>query len=156
MRRIWLVVAICTVVGVSGFAFAAPPIEEVPPPPQRAPALRAPVPLSRLSPEARAIEIARLRYQLYRRAYPLRLNQYDAEIELAIAELHALDRQIDEYESISRPYMSHPFLVTLESARMRRLATELRLKTLREEKLLAIHNYSIERRLLKAEIEAGY
>jgi hypothetical protein len=107
------------------------------------------------TPEERAAEIARLRYHLYRRVeYPLRLSQLDAEIELAEAEAASLDKQIAEYERLSRPRGSQPFLVTLESARLRRLAAEWRAKNLRKEKLLLIENFQIERRLRRLEMEA--
>jgi hypothetical protein len=134
---------------------AAPPMVEVIPTPAPAPPLRAWSTTRQLSPQERAAEIARLRYLRYRRIeYPLRMNQLDDEIQIAERELCALDRQIDEYERITQPY-SHPFLVTLESAKMRRLAIELRLKNLRQEKLLLTENFRSDRRLRRLEIEDG-
>jgi len=153
MRRRYSLTLFGIILGCSCSLLAAPPAaEEIP-----APVLtvRAYYPSRQLSPEARDAEIARLRYHLYRRVeYPQRLSQLDDEIRLAVAELYALDRQIWEYERITLRY-SNPFLVTLESARMRRLDTALRLKNLRQEKLLLVENYQSERRLRKLELGAG-
>ncbi len=107
-----------------------------------------------LSPEERAQEIARLRYLLYQRVeYPLRLRQLDSEIRIASAELKSLDRQIQEYESISRPVASHPFLFTLESAKMRRVAVQERLQFVQHEKRLVLQSFQIERRLRQLEAQ---
>ncbi len=70
---------------------------------------------------APALEWAKLNYHLYRRyQYPAARRQLDYAIQIAAAELQALDRHITEYQSISRPVASQPFLVTLDSALLRR------------------------------------
>jgi hypothetical protein len=103
-----------------------------------------------------AHEIARLRYHLYQRIdLPLVISQIDAEIELAEAELQALDRQIQEYQRISRPQGSQPFLVTVESARLRKLSVKLRLKNLRKEKALLLQNHHSLLRLQQLETIMG-
>jgi hypothetical protein len=143
--------ALCLLNATAGIA-QQPDAETLPAPPNTSSAPTQVV----MTQEELAAEIARLRYHLYRRVeYPLRLSQLDAAITLAHAEVESLDRQIDEFERISRPHTSHPFLVTLESARMRRLATELRLKQLRREKILVIQSFQTERQLRALEIAAG-
>lgn len=70
-----------------------------------------------------------------------------AAIERAEAEVQALDRQIAQYESISRPRFSHPFLLSLETVRLARLEAVQRLELLRTERQLFNENFHTLRRL---------
>ncbi|MBM4001072.1 MAG: hypothetical protein FJ297_16310 [Planctomycetes bacterium] len=142
--------AVLFVLGASSSAYADPPA----PPGPRPASVSPPTVMThaKLSPEAREAEIARLRQLLFQRVtYPLRLRQLDSEIRIAEAEIRSLDRRVREHESISRPVTSHPFLIELESNKMRRLAAVERLDSLKRERLLLVQNYQIERRLRELE-----
>jgi hypothetical protein len=110
-------------------------------------------PASQRTSEEERWEWARLQYHVYRRhEYPEMMRQLNAAIELAEAELAALDRQIAEYESISRPVTSRPYLVTLESARLRRMSVQQQLDALRRLRLARRHTFLFEQLLKQQEI----
>ena len=106
-----------------------------------------------MNQQERHEEAAELRYRLQQRIeIPLAQQRLDAEIALAEAEMEALDRHIAEYERISRPRNSNPFLVTLDAARLARLNAQLRLDHLQQQKLRSSENFHSLRRLRLLEI----
>ncbi|GIW93551.1 MAG: hypothetical protein KatS3mg110_1592 [Pirellulaceae bacterium] len=120
-----------------------PPIEII-----RTPAFEQP----RIMPPA-DLEEARLRYHLYRRyEYPARMQQLEHAIRMAQAELAALDRHIAEYQSIQRPVTSSPFMVTLDSASLRRQAVAMRLAELQRLRLAERSTFVTQQLLKQREI----
>ena len=107
-----------------------------------------------VTPAQRQQEIAHLHHRLSQRiGVPLAQQQLDHQIAMAEAEIEALDRHIAEYERISRPLHSNPFLVTLDAARLARLNAQLRLDHMQQQKLRSNENFHSLRRLRLLEMQ---
>lgn len=106
------------------------------------------VPVADLNDAQREAEARELRGMLERRIdRPLREKKLRAAIAMTEAEIASLERLIAEYEHISRPLYSNPFLYTLEAAKLARLEALLRLDQLRFEKQAFDENFHALRRL---------
>jgi hypothetical protein len=99
------------------------------------------------------LEVARLRLRLYERVdYPLRLQELEADIRLAEAEVASFRRRMAEYDRFDD---TRALFATRENTRLQLLSMELRLKNLKQERvLLQIHNRD-ERRLRQLLVEQG-
>lgn len=98
-------------------------------------------------------EIGRIRAKLFERVdYPLLMRRIDADLELTKAEIKAHDKVLYELERLHRmAHESKPFLFTIEELKLKRLAAELRLDNLEEERCLLQKYQRDERRLRELE-----
>lgn len=113
-----------------------------------------PAPYARATPpeqlvaQQRAGEVGRLRALIARRVErPQQRKALEAAIERTEAEVASLERIIANYEQISRPLYSDPFLVTLERMRLARLDAVHRLDLLRTKQQGLSENFHTLRRL---------
>ena len=83
----------------------------------------------------RDLEIAKLELRLYRQVeYPRERRRLDADVKLATMAVKVLKARVREYRRFDRFPYSRPLFVSMQTAELRLLETELRLKDLVEER----------------------
>ena len=113
-----------------------------------------------ISAAKRDLEAAQLELKLYRNVeFPLRMRRLKSEIKLVKAELDWLERRVENFERRIRKHNSdprfHAFFHAMEKDRLAALKTKLRLKELREERLLLCKFDKDHRRLHELKVDAA-
>jgi len=109
-----------------------------------------------LAAAERHLEMAQLKLRLYQRVeYPLQMRKLKSEIELTKARIASQKRRVTEFEKFTKFKYSSPVFTTLENTRLTQLELELRLKELKEEKMLLTRHYGDYCRLLQLQVGAA-
>ena len=118
---------------------------------------QAALPVDPVADAARALEVAKLEYRLFRQVeYPREDRRLAAQIKLTRAEVESFRRRVREYKQFDRFQTGKPLFVTLENARLHLLEAELRLRDLKAE-LSALRRFRSDRcRLLELKVQRAH
>ena len=103
---------------------------------------------------ARDVEIERLKLMLYERiSFPTRIRKLEGDIKLAEAEVASFKRRVAEYRQFTKFKYSNPLFISRENAKLQLLEAQIRLKNLKEEKVLLCRFKTTSLRLKELELD---